>query len=78
MPHDMNGRVLKVGDIVNIPCKVKSIQLGEDYCNVELETLYKMPPENKYTSTFNLNPKQVELKLSQIKQEDYYKDKVIQ
>lgn len=59
MPHDKNGNVLKVGDIVNVPCKIKSISMGEEYCNVELQTIEKMFPSDN-TSTMNLNAKQVE------------------
>lgn len=71
----MNGKVLKVGDIVNIPCRITSIQLGEEYCNVSLETLKTMPPENKYTSSYTLNTKQIELKESAKGQENYYENK---
>lgn len=72
----MNGKILKVGDIVNIPCRITQIQLGEDYCNVSLETLKTMPPENKYTSSYVLNTKQIELKESKPMQENYYKERV--
>ena len=75
MPHDMNGNILKVGDIVSIPCRITQIQLGEDYCNVSLETVKTMPPENKYTSSYSLNTKQIELVRSKDLQEDYYADK---
>ena len=59
MPHDKNGNVLKEGDRVDVPCIVKSITPGDEYCNVNLETLVPMPP---YTvpSTIVLNTKQVE------------------
>lgn len=59
MPHDKNGVLLAVGDLVNVPCKIASIQTGEEYCNVSLETVIPMPP---YTvpSTLTLNTKQVE------------------
>lgn len=60
MPHDRNGNLLEVGDIVNVPCKVTSVTPSEEYCNVNLETLYPMPP---YTGgdTMVRNTKQCEL-----------------
>jgi hypothetical protein len=61
MPHDCNGNVLRVGDIVDIPCRVAVIHEGEDYCNVNLETIYPMYPESALT-VISLNTKQVELK----------------
>jgi hypothetical protein len=59
--HDKNGKLLKVGDKVNIPCIIKSVSTSEDYCNITVETTEKMLPENKYTSTYALNAKMVEL-----------------
>lgn len=57
MPHDRNNEPLKEGDIVHVPCIVKSVQIGEEYCNVSLETIYPMPP---YTTpnTLTLNTRQ--------------------
>lgn len=75
MPHDMNGKVLKVGYVVNISCRITAIQLGEDYCNVNLESLKTMSPENKYTNSFSLNTKQVELREVKENQKDYYENK---
>lgn len=60
MPHDKNGSLIEIGDIVNIPCLVKSIQATDDYCNLTVETTEKMLPENKYTNTYTLNSKMVE------------------
>lgn len=61
MPHDINDVLLTVGDIVNIPCKVKSITMNEEYCNVTLETLRGMWPSDRKDSIV-LNAKQVEKK----------------
>lgn len=58
MPHDKNGKLIKVGNIVLIPCKVKSITMSEDYCNLTVESLYYMPPYEQPT-TYTLNAKQV-------------------
>lgn len=61
MPHDNKGNKLDVGDVVNVPCKVKVIQLTEEYCNLTLETVHKMYPSDSPYS-ISLNAKQVEKK----------------
>jgi len=59
MPHDSKGNLLQVGDKINIPATVISIQPGEEYCNLSVEYDISMPPyENKMSGTFNT--KQVE------------------
>lgn len=60
MTHDRNGRVVVEGDIVNIPCRVKSVQAGIEYCNVTVETLDPMPPYS-VPNTITLNTRQVEI-----------------
>lgn len=60
MPHDNAGQPLKVGDLVMIPCRVKDIYSTDEYCNVELETLYPMHPSSHH-SGITLNAKQVSL-----------------
>jgi len=60
MPHDMNGNVLKAGDAVVVPCTVKEIQTGEEYCNVTLETNFVLYPGDARTSIV-LNARQVAL-----------------
>ena len=63
MPHDKNGELISVGDTVYIPCKVKSITMDENYCNLTVETTEPMPPyESK--NTYTLNTKQVLKKVS--------------
>jgi hypothetical protein len=58
MPHDKNGKQLEAGDLVTVEAKVTSVQPGEDYCNVTVETVEPMfPGDNK--STITLNTKQV-------------------
>ena len=57
--HDRNGKPLKVGDKVNVPCIVTAVQPGAEYCNLTVETEEPMfPTQNKNTITFN--SKQVE------------------
>jgi hypothetical protein len=58
MPHDRNGNLIQVGDMVMIPCKIKEVHLTEDYCNVNLETKEEMYP-TRDPSHFSLNSKQV-------------------
>lgn len=58
MLHDKNGKLISVGDTINIPCRVKSITMDEQYCNLTVETIDPMLP---YTDkqTITLNTKQV-------------------
>jgi hypothetical protein len=58
MPHDINGDELHVGDLVTVRCRVKRIELTEEYCNVSLETTEQMYPGTHY-SALTLNSKQV-------------------
>ncbi len=60
MPHDKNGNPLKAGDVVLIRARVKQVMAGEEYCNVDVETVEPMPPYEGGT-TIVLNTKQVEL-----------------
>ncbi|HWQ03415.1 MAG TPA: hypothetical protein VNL38_02950 [Candidatus Nitrosotenuis sp.] len=59
MPHDRKGNVLQEGDRVLIPARVKSVQAGEECCNVDLETEIPMPPYTGPTMIV-LNTRQVE------------------
>lgn len=43
--HDKNGTELKVGDLVLVPAKITSLNSGEDYCNVSIETLHGRRPD---------------------------------
>lgn len=58
MLHDKNGKVLAAGDIVNVPCIVKTVMTGEEYCNVQMDTVEPMYP-GEYKSNVTLNAKQV-------------------
>lgn len=54
MPHDVNNNLLEVGDEVVLRAKVTSIQTGEEYCNVTIESLYGRKPDgSKETSCLN-------------------------
>lgn len=43
--HDKNGTPLKMGDLVLIPAKITSLNAGEDYCNVSVETVHGRRPD---------------------------------
>lgn len=58
MPHDKHGHEISVGDTVLVPCKVKAVHLTEDYCNVDLETKFNMPPGETPTR-LTLNSRQI-------------------
>jgi hypothetical protein len=61
MPHDINGKELRVGSTVMVPCNVKAIHQTEEYCNVELETNLGMFPSGN-RSAITLNSQQTVLK----------------
>jgi hypothetical protein len=46
--HDQIGRKLEVDDIVLIPAVVTKLYDDEDYCNVELKTLFGRRPDDAY------------------------------
>ena len=58
--HDVNGKPLKVGDRVNIPCVVKQCSTTEDYCNVSLETVHGRRPDGQKESISAINTGVVE------------------
>ena len=58
MPHDIKGDILKVGDIVNLQCKVKEIHNTEEFCNATLETILPMFP-GEHKTVVTINTKQV-------------------
>jgi len=61
MPHDCDGTLLNVNDIVLVEAKIKEIHQTEEYCNLSLETSLGMyPSENK--TPFSLNARQVRKK----------------
>jgi len=48
--HDRNGTPLKKGDVVLVSARITDLSAGEDYCNVQLETLAgRRPDGNKET-----------------------------
>lgn len=58
MPHDNRGTELHEGDVVFIECIVKQVHEGDEFCNVDLETKFAMPPSGT-TNLITLNTKQV-------------------
>ena len=61
MPHDVDGKELKVGSTVMVPCNVIAIHITEEYCNVYLETNLEMYPSGNRT-LLTLNSQQTILK----------------
>jgi len=59
MPHDKNGQQLSVGDDVLIRATVTNVSAGEEYCNVNLETVEPMFP-GEHKTPIVLNARQVE------------------
>jgi hypothetical protein len=59
MPHDVNGKVVNVGDIIHIPAKVKAVHQTEDFCNVDVELVHPMPGTGDHTMYSALNTRQV-------------------
>jgi len=59
MPHDKNGQQISVGDDVLIRATVTSVSPGEEYCNVNLETVEPMFP-GEHKTPIVLNARQVE------------------
>lgn len=43
--HDARGRELRVGDQVLIPAVVTDVSATEEYCNVQLRTVYGRRPD---------------------------------
>lgn len=60
MPHDVNGKEIKVGDAVKIVAIVESVTPGEDYCNVTLKPVNTPQPADAHV-TITTNAKIVEL-----------------
>lgn len=60
--HDVSGTLLKVGDRVMIPCLITSMCEGtEDYCNVQVETIYGRRPDGQKESWASINTGQLVL-----------------
>ena len=55
MPHDVNNNLLAEGDEVILRAKVKSIQAGEDYCNVTIESVHGRRPDGLKESVSAIN-----------------------
>ncbi len=60
MPHDVNGKMLKEGDVVMIPAKVKTVNPGDDFCNLTVESIHGRKPDGT-KETMTLNAAVVEL-----------------
>lgn len=58
MPHDKNGELVAVGDLVTIEFVVTAVHMSEDFCNVNLESVEGMPPSGTKTSLGAVNTRQ--------------------
>ncbi len=59
MPHDKNGRVVEPGQRVTVEFIVKHVHQAEDYCNVDLESVERMPGNDTTISLTAINTRQV-------------------
>lgn len=58
MPHDKNGVILAVGDRVTVEFTVTSVSTGDEYCNVNLESVEPMYPGPHKTTLGAVNTRQ--------------------
>lgn len=53
--HDRNGTLLKQGDVVMVPMTVKTLNEGEDFCNLSLESLHGRRPDGLKEQVYAIN-----------------------
>ena len=58
MPHTQDNHIVAVGDVLYLPCRVKNVHAGVEYCNVDVETVYPMPPYDTPTTFSAINTRQ--------------------
>lgn len=51
MPHDINKKLIQVGDTVRLVGKVTAVQTNEDYCNCTVQSPYQPPGQMGFTVT---------------------------
>ncbi len=56
--HDGKGTPLTIGDLVMVPCYIKSTSANDDFCNLSVETVATMHGGTSKT-LITLNTKQV-------------------
>jgi hypothetical protein len=62
VPHDLNGKLVKVGQIVSMKFRVTAVNTGEEYCNASLESVEKLYPATTYgTGLSAVNTRQFEV-----------------
>lgn len=59
MPHDANDSKIEVGDTVYMPFVVQKVYSVEEFCNVDLQSVYPMPGRNEKTNLSEVNTKQL-------------------
>jgi hypothetical protein len=59
--HDVNGKPLKIGDKVHIPCVITSLSESyPDFCNVAVETIHGRRPDGQKNRYGDINTGQLE------------------
>lgn len=53
--HDRDGKELKVGDTVLLPATVTQLHATEDFCNVQLASLYGRRPDGAKETVYAIN-----------------------
>lgn len=53
--HDANGKELKKGDVVLVPCVVVDAQSSDDYCNCTLQSVYGRRPDGAKEALCGVN-----------------------
>lgn len=53
--HDRNNTLLLTGDIVMLPARVVALGGGDDFCNVQLETVYGRRPDGLRENLYSVN-----------------------
>lgn len=53
--HDRNGTPLKCGDVVTVKAIITDISPGDDYCNVQLMTVYGRRPDEQKERIYGIN-----------------------
>lgn len=59
MPHDRDGQVVNPGDHVTIEFVVQHVHQVEEFCNVQLRSVEKMPGNDAHIDLSAVNTRQV-------------------
>lgn len=59
MPHDRDGSLLEPGDRVTMEFVVKAVFAGEDFCNINMDSVEPLHPNTDKTHLGAVNSRQV-------------------